>query len=302
MRRRLRTLLAAGVTLLCLIGTAGCALVDPEAAHCSPRFPETSDHVVRAGQVFTVSVSASTCAVRFSDDRRLTLTAVDDRTQHRFPLGTVTAYPSGAFEKQVRLPTAAPTGSISIFVDGVQTYCAASASCAAYAVNVIKVDTSPDFATDQEANAVAARIASSMEEAVGRRPSLVQLAVVSDGVEATLYSGTYGRETAVFTAAFANAQAAAPSADRAIADAAQLHLTTSWNSRAQLDRLNTRITRDGAWLQNHRLDLARWGPDPATGTVRITLSRYTDADAVALTERYGDAVSVSTRSISTIAD
>jgi hypothetical protein len=241
-----------------------------------------------------VSVSAVTCAPRFDDARNLELTW-KDHAGHRTRLATVRAYPSGAFERDVTIPTTSTAGGGEVVVSGVETPCADTGSCAAYAAYLEVVDSSPDFGTSNHANQVAAAIAEQMQSSVEHRPSFAAIAIVPDGIELVLRTTHVDAETAVMKQAFETAKASVPAADRAVADAARLHIARVQHSDAALQLLSTRILHDAAWQKRHRIELSRWAADPATDSVRIFLRSYSDASAVLLVERYGPAVTVSTK-------
>jgi hypothetical protein len=101
-------------------------------------------------------------------------------------------------------------------------------------------------------------------------------------------------EDAAAKQAFETARSAAPSADRALAGGAHLHVVFIQHRWAALHDLTTRIAHDTAWQKRHRIELSGWGADTATDSVRIALRTYTDAAAVLLVRRYGTAVTVST--------
>lgn len=292
-RRSAAVLAALALAASCLAGCAGARSGEGAPAGCVPSLPRLSADVVRPGDTVTVSISAATCRPRFDDDRRLELTWVD-HARHRTPLPTVRAFPSGAFEREIRIPASAPAGAGRVVVEGVEVPCPPNASCGAYEVGVQVVDTAPDFSRGHE-NQVAAGIAERLVSSIGRRPSFVEPAIVPDGVEVFVHTRSIDAETTIVRRAFVAAQEAAPAGDRTVARAARLHVRLLQHGRRELDRLTTRIAEDDAWWKRHRLELSGWGPDLFTDSVRISVRHYSDETAVLLIRRYGAAVSVSTR-------
>jgi hypothetical protein len=61
--------------------------------------------------------------------------------------------------------------------------------------------------------------------------------------------------------------------------------------------VTNRIDTDGASLATQGVQLTEWGPDPASGKVKIYLTHYTDAARLALQARYGSDVVVATESM-----
>lgn len=293
---RLRGLVATCATSL-LVGVllSGCGTVNNGAGApgCGPRWPKASDYVVRAGQTITLSATASECSPRFTSPRRLTVTAMD-RQNHRMKLATFQAFPSGAYEKEIRIPKAAAPGALDLYIDGFEIPCSAAASCAAYMTGVDVVSPEVSFDGNSRPNHVASSIAEHIDAALKDSRTPVQLAIVPDGLQAVIENRSYDRAKAAVTRAFKQAQAAQPEKDQAIAAAARLHITNSYYRQADLDRLTLRIAHDQAWQERQHLQLSAWGPDLGTGSVRIRLRHYTDAGAILLTKRYGDAITVST--------
>ncbi|WP_158590097.1 hypothetical protein [Amnibacterium setariae] len=240
-----------------------------------------------------MSVSAVACRPTLTDGGRVTLDWRDGAGGST-RIGTTTAHPSGAFDQEVRLPRSSAIGGGEITISGVEAPCADTGSCAAYGAFVTVVDPEPDFAADDRANHVAADIADRMQAAIEHRASFFEISIVPDGLEVVLHTSRFDRERAAAERAFEAARAVVPAADRAIADGAHLHVLLVQHDRAALERLTTRIAHDGAWQRRNRIQLSQWGPDSATDSVRIAVVHYSDAAAIRLLERYGDAISVST--------
>lgn len=284
----------AGLTCLAAIGLAGCS---PSSSHgdaegCSPARPRVSADVVRAGDPVTVSVGAVTCRPSFTDGRRVAVHWVDENGRST-RLGEVTAHPSGAFELEVRLPRGTALGRGDLAVSGIETPCPDTGSCAAYSASITVVGKSPDFAGDDHANHVAADVADRMQASLERRASFFELDIVPDGLEVVLHTTRSDRERAAAERAFESARAAVPAADRAIAVDTHLHVAFVQHDKTALERLAIRIAHDRRWLHRHEIEPSGWGPDSATDSVRITLSHYSDAAAVLLLRRYGNAITVS---------
>lgn len=283
------------ISLLVGVLLSGCGTVSNSAGGqgCGPRWPKVSEYVVRAGQTIILSATASECSPRFTSPRRLTVTAVD-RQNHRVKLATFQAFPSGAYEKELRIPKAAIPGALDIYIDGFEIPCPANASCAAYMTGVDVVSPEVSFDRDGRPNQVASSIAEHIDAALKDSRTPVQLAIVPDGLQAVIENRSYDRARAAVTRAFKQAQAAEPERDQAVAVAARLHFANSYYRQADLERLTLRIAHDQAWQKRQHLQLSAWGPDIGTGSVRIRLRHYTDAGAILLTKRYGDAITVST--------
>jgi hypothetical protein len=49
-----------------------------------------------------------------------------------------------------------------------------------------------------------------------------------------------------------------------------------------------RLAADSVWLAEQGAELGQWGPDQASGKVRIYLARYSEEARQLLTDRYGD--------------
>jgi hypothetical protein len=290
-------ILPAAVALALVVGLTGCSHSTSEGLTdgCAPDRVRVSEDVARPGDAITASASAVTCRPHFTADRLLTLTWVDHAQRHTV-LGTVRATPSGAFEQEVHLPKDSAIGGGDLFVIGVDSACSDGASCAADAAGLDVVDTEPDFAESAHANRVAAAVAEHMQTALEERASFVSLAIVADGVEVVLHSTSDSdRETAVAKQAFADGRASVPAGDRATAEAARLHVGFVRHGAAAMERLTMRIAHDGTWQKAHGIELSSWGPDSATDSVRIRLVAYRDTVAVLLVQRYGEAVTVSTK-------
>lgn len=65
------------------------------------------------------------------------------------------------------------------------------------------------------------------------------------------------------------------------------------HSWAEMDGLTQRIARDNGWLRQQGVQLAEWGPDPASNKVVLSLRSYSQSAEQALIARYGaDLISV----------
>jgi hypothetical protein len=49
-----------------------------------------------------------------------------------------------------------------------------------------------------------------------------------------------------------------------------------------------RLAADRRWLAEQGAELSQWGPDQASGKVRVYLAHYSDEARQVLTDRYGD--------------
>lgn len=292
--RRVLSLIAVGLVAVALNSCAGSSGTEDTDGGCRPGRPHVSNDVVRPGDLVTVSVSAVACRPRFDrEDRRVTLTW-RDHAGHRAELATVRAFPSGAFEREVRIPRDSALGGGNLFVSGVEVPCPGSASCAADAAGIGLVRSAPDFSA-HHANHVASDVADRMQAALEKRPAFVELAIVPDGLELVLRTRSADVETAVAHRALAAARFAVAERDRAIAQEVRLHVRLIQHSAATLRRLTSRILEDRPWWSSRHVELSGWGPDTATDSVRISLQHYSDAAARLLLQHYGDAVTVSTR-------
>lgn len=56
--------------------------------------------------------------------------------------------------------------------------------------------------------------------------------------------------------------------------------------------ITERISADRDWLEQHGVRLTQWGPDAASGKVKIYLTDYSDAARQVLVDRYGEAIVV----------
>jgi hypothetical protein len=65
---------------------------------------------------------------------------------------------------------------------------------------------------------------------------------------------------------------------------------------AETGAIADRLRADRPWLARHGIELTQWGPDPASGKVKIYLAHYDDAARQVLLHRYGTAIIVSTES------
>jgi hypothetical protein len=65
---------------------------------------------------------------------------------------------------------------------------------------------------------------------------------------------------------------------------------------AETGAITDRLRADRAWLARRGIELIQWGPDPASGKVKVYLSHYDDAARQVLLDRYGTAIIVSTES------
>jgi hypothetical protein len=65
---------------------------------------------------------------------------------------------------------------------------------------------------------------------------------------------------------------------------------------AETGAIAARLDADWAWLARHGIELTQWGPDPASGKVKVYLAHYDDAARQVLLDRYGTAIIVSTES------
>ena len=48
------------------------------------------------------------------------------------------------------------------------------------------------------------------------------------------------------------------------------------------------LSADRLWLAEHGAELSQWGPDLASGKVRVFLARYSEESRQVLIDRYGD--------------
>ncbi len=55
-----------------------------------------------------------------------------------------------------------------------------------------------------------------------------------------------------------------------------------------------RLSADLDWLAGQGVQLTQWGPDPASGKVRVYVARLSEAGRQLLAERYGSAIVVDT--------
>ena len=68
-------------------------------------------------------------------------------------------------------------------------------------------------------------------------------------------------------------------------------LAGGWGS-PQNEGITKRTAADSEWLERHGVYLTKWGPDAASGKVKVFLTDYSDAARDLLLERYGDAILV----------
>jgi hypothetical protein len=57
-----------------------------------------------------------------------------------------------------------------------------------------------------------------------------------------------------------------------------------------------RLRQDQAWLAEQGIEMSQFGPDPASGKVRVYLAHYSIAAHQRLIDRYGSAIVVDTES------
>jgi hypothetical protein len=48
------------------------------------------------------------------------------------------------------------------------------------------------------------------------------------------------------------------------------------------------LSADTVWLAEHGAELSQWGPDHASGKVRVYLARYSEEARQVLIDRYGE--------------
>jgi hypothetical protein len=65
---------------------------------------------------------------------------------------------------------------------------------------------------------------------------------------------------------------------------------------AETGAIADRLRADRPWLARHGIELTQWGPDPASGKVKVYLAHYDDAARQVLLDRYGSAIIVSAES------
>lgn len=65
---------------------------------------------------------------------------------------------------------------------------------------------------------------------------------------------------------------------------------------AETEAIADRLSADRPWLARRGIELTQWGPDPASGKVKVYLAQYDDAARQVLLDRYGTAIIVSTES------
>ena len=72
--------------------------------------------------------------------------------------------------------------------------------------------------------------------------------------------------------------------------------TSASSSSAEYEAIMERLRADLEWLASQGIQLTQWGPDPASGKVRVYVAHLSEAARQLLAERYGSAVVVDTES------
>ncbi len=57
-----------------------------------------------------------------------------------------------------------------------------------------------------------------------------------------------------------------------------------------------RLNADSQWLADQGIRMSQWGPDPASGKVRVYLAHYSEEARQVLTDRYGEDIVVEAES------
>ena len=73
-------------------------------------------------------------------------------------------------------------------------------------------------------------------------------------------------------------------------------MSESSSESARHATIKARLSADWEWLAERGIRLSQWGPDPASGNVRVYLQCYSDEARQVLENRYGQDIVVDTES------
>ena len=151
---------------------------------------------------------------------------------------------------------------------------------------------SPDYSTNREANAIAAKAAESIAADLGQDADYAGVRIEAGGVVVSLVGSTSDRAKTSFRRA---QDVANPSIRATFGSSLSLPVGVEAASRSQatLERLTGQILTDQSQWKSKGVVLSSWGPDIVSNTVKVNLANYSVAAAKALASTYGTAVTVS---------